>query len=190
MQEKSPKITEGGQQGNISIRSISFKYPSRNNYTFKNLSMNISPGSKVALVGPSGCGKSTIIQMLQRFYDPEEGEILLDGRNLKDYDIYYLRKLFGVVSQEPVLFNDSFRNNIRYNMTWSMDEDVRVAAEKANALQFIEGAEPLEKKEEEEEKVGFDRSVGVKGSHISGGQKQRVAIARSILRDPKILLLD
>jgi len=112
----------------------------------------------------------------------------LDGRNIKDYDLHYLRRLFGVVSQEPVLFNASFRENIQYNRFDVSEQDIRLAAQKANALQFIEGNEAIEdpnKGQDENEdlkKNGFDRGVGVKGSHISGGQKQRVAIARSVIR--------
>ena len=117
--------------------------------------MSIVPGSKVAFVGPSGCGKSTITQILLRYYEPEKGEIFLDGVNIKDYDIHYLRKLFGVVSQEPVLFNASFRENIRYNVATATDEDIRMAAQTSNALEFIEGNEPIDvkllKQEPEEE---------------------------------------
>lgn len=108
-ENKSPNIKEGGTGGRIELNNVTFKYPSRNNYTFNNLNLKIPAGAKVALVGPSGCGKSTIVQMVLRFYEPESGEILLDGRNIKDYDLHYLRRLFGLVSQEPVLFNASFR---------------------------------------------------------------------------------
>lgn len=132
-------------------------------------------------MGPSGCGKSTVIQMLLRFYDPTEGEILLDGINIKNFDIHYLRSLVGLVSQEPVLFNTSFFENIKYNKADATMDDVRMAATKANALSFIENGDNSE---------GFNRGVGVKGGQISGGQKQRVAIARAMLRNPKILLLD
>ena len=147
--------------------------------------------------------------MILRFYDPSEGEILIDGHNIKDYDIHYLRKAIGVVSQEPVLFNGSFRYNMIYNLENVTEEQMIAAAHEANAYAFIKGEEALEgkvepvKKESEKddkeqkedetttkEKDEFDRSVGIKGSHISGGQKQRVAIARTILRNPVVLLLD
>ena len=108
-------ITEGGTNGQYEIKDITFKYPTRKFNTFNNLSLKVNSGSKVALVGPSGCGKSTIIQMLLRFYDPDEGQILLDGVDLRDYDVHYLRGLLGLVSQEPVLFNASFAENIKYN---------------------------------------------------------------------------
>lgn len=139
-------------------------------------------------MGPSGCGKSTIIQLLQRFYLPESGSITIDGLELRDYDIHYLRSKFGVVSQEPMLFNLSFRENIRYNKYEATEKEIRMVAEEAKATAFIEGNEKIDHIEASGE--GFDRNVGLKGSHISGGQKQRVAIARAILRNPEILLLD
>ena len=147
--------------------------------------MTIKKGNKVAFVGSSGCGKSTIIQLLQRFYSPQEGNILINGTNIKDFDIHYLRSIFGVVSQEPILFNGSFKDNIKYNSDSASDEDIKEAAVKANAISFIMGSE-----QSKIEGSGFDKNVGVMGSHISGGQKQRVAIARTILRDPQMLLLD
>lgn len=144
--ENSKMVATGGTNGKIDIVDVSFKYPSRNNYTFTNLSLNIAPGSKVAFVGPSGCGKSTITQILLRYYEPEKGQIFIDGINIKDYDIHYLRQLFGVVSQEPVLFNASFRENIKYNVKNATDEDIRAAASTSNALEFIEGTEFIEDK--------------------------------------------
>ena len=131
------------------------------------------------------------MQLLLRFYEPESGRITLNSVDLKDYNLHYLRRLFGVVSQEPVLFNGSFAENIRYNLVDAPDEQVKNAAEQANALSFILGAETIDYKDEKENLgKGFDRNVGIKGSHISGGQKQRVAIARAIIRNPQILLLD
>ena len=158
---------------------------------FEELSLTIQAGKKTAFVGTSGCGKSTIIQLLQRFYFPSQGEIKINGVDIKDFDLHYLRSCFGVVSQEPVLFLGSFKENIRYNIEGVSDEEIADAAQQANAISFILGKENM--LEEGEENAGvseFDRNVGVKGSHISGGQKQRVAIARAILRKPKILLLD
>jgi len=144
--QNSKMLSTGGTNGKIDIVAVSFKYPSRNAYTLTDVSLSIVPGSKVAFVGPSGCGKSTITQILLRYYEPEKGEIFLDGVNIKDYDIHYLRKLFGVVSQEPVLFNASFRENIRYNVATATDEDIRMAAQTSNALEFIEGNEPIDVK--------------------------------------------
>jgi ABC-type multidrug transport system fused ATPase/permease subunit len=145
--------------------------------------LKIKEGEKVALVGSSGCGKSTVMQLLLGFYAPTRGEILINGVSISDYDVQHMRRQCGVVGQEPTVFNSSFRDNIRYNAELCSEEDIRGAARKANALDFIEG-------KDSEEKSGFDAVVGAKGLHISGGQKQRVAIARVILRNPKMLLLD
>ena len=102
-------------KGHISLKNIDFKYESRSEYLLRNFNIDVKPGEKVGLVGSSGCGKSSMISMLLRFYEPVRGEILIDGNNIKDYDIHYLREKFGVVTQEPVLFNTSFRGNILYN---------------------------------------------------------------------------
>ena len=118
--------------GNITFKNVSFKYESRDHKVFEDLSFEIKEGQKVGLVGPSGCGKSTIHQLLQRFYDPDEGEILLDGVNLKDYDIHHLRANLGVVSQEPVLFNDSIGENIKYNRYEATQEEIVRAANESN----------------------------------------------------------
>ena len=128
-----------GIEGHIALKNVSFRYESRQQHVFRGLSLEIRPGQKVAFVGPSGCGKSTVVQLLQRFYLPEEGTITLDGRDIRDYDIAYLRSRFGVVSQEPTLFNASFRENIRYNKLDATEEQIRAAAAEANALSFIEG---------------------------------------------------
>ncbi len=102
-------------EGHVVIKNVRFKYQSRDHNVFDNLNLEILIEQKVGFVGPSGCGKSTVHQLLQRFYDPDEGEILIDGVNIKDYDVHHLRSCLGVVSQEPVLFNDTIANNIRYN---------------------------------------------------------------------------
>lgn len=134
----------------------------------------------VALVGESGSGKSTVIALLERFYDPNSGLILLDGIEIRKFKLQWLRQQMGLVSQEPVLFNDTIRGNIAYGMNKKVSEDEIIAiAEAANAHRFISG---LPK--------GYDTCVGERGLQLSGGQKQRIAIARAILRDPKILLLD
>lgn len=111
-----------GIKGHIRLHNVSFRYESRHQYVFKNMNVEIRPGQKVAFVGPSGCGKSTIVQLLQRFYIPEQGSITIDGIDIKDFDIHYLRSRFGVVSQEPVLFNASFRENIKYNKADATEE--------------------------------------------------------------------
>ena len=160
-------------------------------------------------MGPSGCGKSTVQNLIQRFYEPDKGSILIDGIDIKDYDIHHLRASLGVVSQEPVLFNETIEYNIKYNKTELTYEEIVAAANESNFNPEIEQVEevnspvkkPKKKKkkqeEDQEEKgenkkdgTGFDKNVGVKGSHISGGQKQRVAIARVIARQPTVLLLD
>jgi ATP-binding cassette subfamily B (MDR/TAP) protein 1 len=149
----------------------------------------------VGFVGSSGCGKSTIHQLLQRFYDPAAGQILLDGVDIRDYDVHHLRSSLGVVSQEPVLFNDTIGSNIKYNRHGATHDDVVRAANEANFNPEVEklelvGEPTKEELQEREKGHGFDKNVGVKGSHISGGQKQRVAIARVIIRKPNVLLLD
>ncbi len=127
--------------GKIEFKNIWFKYPSREKQIFKGLNLVINPSTKVALVGPSGCGKSTILALLQRFYDPDQGEVLVDGVNIKEYDLKYLRSCFGVVSQEPVLFNGTIEYNIKYSKEDATDEQMRDVATKANAIKFIESNE-------------------------------------------------
>ena len=134
----------------------------------------------VALVGESGSGKSTVISLIERFYDPDSGVILLDGKNLKSLKLSWLRQQLGLVGQEPVLFNDTIRANIAYGKEGEVsEEEIIAAAEAANAHRFISSLSS-----------GYGTSVGERGVQLSGGQKQRIAIARAILRDPKVLLLD
>merc|ERR1712125_45157 len=139
----------------------------------------VGSGETVALVGESGCGKSTIAKLVQRFYDPTEGRVLLDGVDLKDIAVSDLRANIGVVSQEPLLFDKSIKENIRYGKPDASDQDIMNAAMNANAHAFISQFPD-----------GYDTMVGPRGSKLSGGQKQRVAIARAILRNPAILILD
>ena len=148
----------------------------------KELTMDIPAGRTIALVGSSGCGKSTCTQLLQRFYDPAEGRILFDGHDIRDLNVSWLRDHIGVVGQEPVLFDLTIAENIRYGSALGSivtQEDVIRAAEIANADQFIRILPN-----------GYETLVGERGAQLSGGQKQRIAIARAIIRDPKILLLD
>lgn len=156
---------KGEFRGKIEFKKVSFKYPSREKEIFKNLNLTIEAGQKIALVGSSGCGKSTILQLLMRYYDVDGGEILLDGKNIKDYDLKYLRGLFGLVSQEPVLFDGTIEYNIKYCKEDATEEEMRSAAEKANALKFIE-TNDFETKDKDDEKLGkgFNRVVGAKGS--------------------------
>ncbi|KAI3440971.1 uncharacterized protein J3R85_003011 [Psidium guajava] len=168
-------------KGEIELRHISFKYPSRPDIQiFKDLSLTIHAGKTVALVGESGSGKSTVISLLQRFYDPDFGQIMLDGVEIQKLQLKWLRQQMGLVSQEPVLFNDTIRANIAYGKGGEATEaEILTASELANAHKFISSSQQ-----------GYDTLVGDRGVQLSGGQKQRVAIARAIVKDPKILLLD
>ena len=181
-------------KGDIEFRNVWFKYPTREKQILENFNLKIDASKKIALVGPSGCGKSTVLALLQRFYDVDQGEILIDGINIKDYDLTHLRRTYGVVSQEPVLFNGTIEYNIKYAKQEASNEEMREAASRANALGFIEKNEfdQIEDAEEAAKKygTGFQRKVGPKGSQLSGGQKQRIAIARAIITNPSVLILD
>ncbi|CAD8160850.1 unnamed protein product [Paramecium pentaurelia] len=179
-------------KGNIECINLTFKYPTREKNVFTNLSLTIPSGQKVAFVGSSGCGKSTIMQMLMRFYDPDQGQILVDGLDIRDYDIRHLRKQLAIVSQEPVLFNGTIKENIQYNINDVSMQQIEEVAKKANAYDFIinDQFENASDEKQQDFGKGFHKRVGPKGSQISGGQKQRIAIARAVLRNANILLLD
>ncbi|XP_057689868.1 ATP-dependent translocase ABCB1-like [Corythoichthys intestinalis] len=168
--------------GNVQLESVMFTYPSRPNVpVLQGLNLKVSKGETLALVGSSGCGKSTTIQLLERFYDPMRGKVMLDSVSVKELNIHWLRSQIGIVSQEPVLFDCSLADNIAYgdNSRTVTIEEIKTAAEAANIHSFIED---LPKK--------YDTQAGDKGTQLSGGQKQRIAIARAIIRNPKLLLLD
>ena len=166
--------------GDIAFDNVVFTYPSRPDVpVLRGLSLRVAPGEVVALVGPSGAGKSTIAALLLRLYDPDAGVVQLDGVDLSTRDPAAVRRHFGVVAQEPVLFATSIRDNVRYARPDASDDDVRAALEAANALSFVEGFPE-----------GLDTPVGERGVRLSGGQKQRIAIARAVLADPRILILD
>ncbi|KAJ0978732.1 hypothetical protein J5N97_014206 [Dioscorea zingiberensis] len=167
-------------QGDIELRDVCFSYPARpNEPVFSGLSLFIPGGRSFALVGGSGSGKSTVISLIERFYDPQSGKVLIDGIDIKDFQLKWIRGKIGLVSQEPVLFASSIRDNIAYGKENATVEEIRAAAELANATKFIDKLPQ-----------GLDTLVGEHGTKLSGGQKQRVAIARAILKDPRILLLD
>ncbi|XP_009077778.1 PREDICTED: multidrug resistance protein 1-like, partial [Acanthisitta chloris] len=166
--------------GEIEFRNIHFSYPSRPDIKIlKGLNLKVQTGKTIALVGASGCGKSTTIQLLQRFYDPDQGEITLDGRDIRTLNLKWLRENIGIVSQEPVLFATTIAENIRYGREDISDAEIEQAAKEANAFDFISGLPDK-----------FNTMVGERGAQLSGGQKQRIAIARALARNPKILLLD
>ncbi|KAM7521367.1 hypothetical protein LguiA_011269 [Lonicera macranthoides] len=167
-------------RGDIELRDIHFSYPARpDEQIFSGFSLSIRSGTTAALVGQSGSGKSTVISLIERFYDPHAGQVLIDGTNLKEFQLKWIREKIGLVSQEPVLFSSSIKDNIAYGKDGATAEEIRAAAELANAAKFIDKLPQ-----------GLDTMVGEHGTQLSGGQKQRVAIARAILKDPRILLLD
>uniref|UniRef100_A0A0E0MUY3 MDR-like ABC transporter n=1 Tax=Oryza rufipogon TaxID=4529 RepID=A0A0E0MUY3_ORYRU len=167
-------------RGDIEFRDVYFSYPTRpDEQIFRGFSLSIPSGTTVALVGQSGSGKSTVISLIERFYDPQLGDVLIDGVNLKEFQLRWIRSKIGLVSQEPVLFAASIKENIAYGKDNATDQEIRAAAELANASKFIDKMPQ-----------GLDTSVGEHGTQLSGGQKQRIAIARAILKDPRILLLD
>jgi ATP-binding cassette subfamily B protein len=166
--------------GRVSYQGLHFRYPSRPEVeVLKGVDLVVEPGQVVALVGPSGGGKSTLGALLSRLYDPTAGRVTLDGVDLRELDPAWLRRLVGVVSQEPVLFSTSIADNVRYGRPEASDAEVRAALEAANAAAFVTAFPD-----------GLATRVGERGQQLSGGQKQRIAIARALLKDPRILLLD
>lgn len=165
--------------GKITFRHVSFEYPDDHTPVLSDIDITIRPGEKVALVGPSGGGKTTLCNLLPRFYDPTEGEILLDDQNIKKVTLQSLRSNVGVVQQDVYLFSGSVYENIAYGKPGASREDVIKAAKLAGAHDFIE-----------ELKDGYETYVGERGVKLSGGQKQRISIARVFLKSPKVLLLD
>ncbi|KAJ7985442.1 hypothetical protein DPEC_G00352080 [Dallia pectoralis] len=184
--DRTPQVPEDGSlapqtlKGHVQFKNVTFSYPTREDTAvLKDLSLDLLPGTITALVGACGSGKSTCVNLLERFYMPQKGEILLDGKPLQKYKDQYLHEKISVVCQEPVLFARSVKENIKYGREEASDEEVYRAAELANAHKFIT-----------ELPNGYDTDAGEKGGQVSGGQKQRIAIARALIRQPRILVLD
>lgn len=166
-------------QGNISFCNVSFEYPDDHNVVFRGLNLDIHSGEKIAIVGPSGGGKTTLCNLIPRFYDIDEGEILLDGENIRHYTLKSLRQNIGMVQQDVYLFSGTVYENIAYGKENATKEEVTEAAKRAGAHEFIMAL-----------KDGYDTYVGERGVKLSGGQKQRISIARVFLKNPPILIMD
>ena len=178
--KKEGGVTPAALRGEVEFRDVHFRYPSRAEMAvLKGISFTVKPGEKIALVGPSGAGKSTIISLLLRFYDPQPGEILLDGRPAPEYPLAWLRNQMSIVPQETLLFGGTIYENIAYGRPGATEAEIMEAARQAHAHEFIA---PFPE--------GYQTLVGERGVKLSGGQRQRVAIARAILKNPAILILD
>ncbi|MBV6438858.1 MAG: Lipid A export ATP-binding/permease protein MsbA [Saprospiraceae bacterium] len=163
----------------IEFRNVSFRYQNAEQPALENIQLVIPKGTMVALVGASGAGKSTIADLLPRFYDVTEGQIWLDGKDIRQFRLHDLRALMGIVSQDAILFNDTVRNNIMFSSETASEEELLAAARAANAHEFIQNLPE-----------GYDTNIGDRGSKLSGGQRQRLTIARALLKNPPILILD
>ncbi len=176
--ENSPNaVTLKEFKDKIEFKNVTFAY--NDSPVLKSINLVVEKGKTIALVGPSGGGKSTLADLVPRFYDPQEGEVLLDGLSIKEYEIESLRKVMGIVTQESILFNDTIFNNIAFGMENASEEAVMQAAKVANAHDFIMQTEE-----------GYQTKIGERGSKLSGGQRQRISIARAVLKNPPILILD
>lgn len=172
---KPLKVTEGA----IQLKDVSFEYPDDHNKVLEHVNLSIRPGEKVALVGASGGGKTTLCNLIPRFYDVTDGQILIDGQDVKQVTLQSLRGAIGVVQQDVYLFSGSVYENIAYGRAGASREEVIAAAKLAGAHEFIEQL-----------KDGYDTYVGERGVKLSGGQKQRISIARIFLKNPRLLILD
>ena len=170
-------VPVGPLKEKIEFRDVCFKY--ENQWVLQDINLTIEKGKTVALVGQSGSGKSTMVDLIPRYYDVQQGAVLIDGINVKDTTLHDLRSIMGNVNQEAILFNDTFYNNISFGVENATMEQVIEAAKIANAHDFIMASEN-----------GYDTMIGDRGGKLSGGQRQRISIARAILKNPPILILD
>jgi ABC-type multidrug transport system fused ATPase/permease subunit len=175
---KEDAIELGDVKGKITFENVGFSYDGQN-LVLKNINIEALPGQTIAILGGTGSGKSTIINLIPRFYDVTQGKITIDGMDLRDVTIKSLRRHIGIVRQDPFIFSTTLRENIAFGMEDAKLEDIKLAAERANIADFIES-----------QPNGYDTTVGERGVTVSGGQKQRLAIARVLLKNPKILILD
>lgn len=176
------KTTEGKEEGTVEFRNVNFRYPDAEEYVLKNISFTAKKGETVALIGATGCGKSTVINMIPRFYDATEGEVLVNGVNVKEYEQKALRNKIGYVSQKAILFSGTVQSNVAYGdngKAEKLDSDVVDAVYTAQASEFVEKMQD-----------GYNGYIAQNGSNLSGGQKQRLSIARAVCRHPEILIFD
>ncbi len=166
-------------RGDLEFRNVSFAYPGDKGDVLRNVSFRVRPGETVAIVGPSGSGKTTLAGLVPRFYDVQQGSVLLDGVDVREYRLTDLRSQVSLVSQDVVLFNDTIRNNIAFNATGRTDAEVEAAARAANVMEFVS-----------QQPQGFDTPLTDRGQNFSGGQRQRISIARALLKDSPVLILD